>query len=150
MWDILLQTSPKGSSTSPGGGLFGASFFQEAGEAGEITNEKETVETEIFHRSTRTVDTSDGGQALPPYSSLRESRHSSKDSDHEVWTSRDQDSPAMINSNGYNVPSLPETMMWPGPGYRGDVSLMDITHDPFFQFQDHQSPYLGVWEIGNL
>jgi hypothetical protein len=148
MWDILLQNSPRTSSTSPGGGLFDASFYRDAEEP---TSEKETVETEIFHHSTRTVDTSDGGQALPPYSSAIHCRRpSSKDPDHDVGTIGDQESSTIINSSEYHVPSLPETMMWPGPGFRGDVSLMDITHDPFFQFHDHQSPYLGVWEIGNL
>jgi hypothetical protein len=147
MWDILLQTSPKTSSTSPGGGLFDASFYRDAE---ETTNEKDTVETEFFHHSTRTVDTSDGGQALPPYSSVVHGRQpSSKDPDHDVGAIGDQEA-SVMNTGEYHVPSLPETMMWPGPGFRGDVSLMDITHDPFFQFQDHQSPYLGVWEIGNL
>ncbi|KAJ5298101.1 hypothetical protein N7508_008350, partial [Penicillium antarcticum] len=117
MWDILLQTSPRSSSNSSGAGLFDASFFQDAEEA---NNEKETVETEIFHHSTRTVDTSDGGQALPPYSSVAQFGPSSKDLNNDAGPIGDQVSSTMITSDEYHVPSLPETMMWPGPGFRGD------------------------------
>lgn len=146
MWDILLHNSPRTSSAPSGEGLFDLSFFRAPEDGGD---DKETVETEIFHNSSRAVDTLDGGQALPPYSSAADGRPSSKDEDlvgQGIW---DRPHSATVDSSGEQYPPLSETL-WPGPGLRGDGSLMDLTHDPFFQFQDHQSPYMGIWEIGNL
>jgi len=145
MWDILLHNSPRTSSAPPGEGLFDSSFFQAPEDR---SDEKETVETEIFHNSSRAVDTSDGGQALPPYSSAADGRPSSQDEDligQGIW---ERSHSAAVDGNGEQYP-LSETM-WPGLGLRGDGSLMNLTHDPFFQFQDHESPYMGIWEIGNL
>ena len=147
MWDILLHSSPRTSSAPLGEGLFDPSFFQTSEEASE---EKQTVETEIFHHSTRAVDTSDGGQALPPYSSAADRKSHSEGGEQKLNSSWERSRFGPSDGLVDQYPSLSETMMWPGPGLRGDSSLMDLAHDPFFQFQDHQSPYMGIWEIGNL
>ncbi|KAJ5883477.1 uncharacterized protein N7473_010363 [Penicillium subrubescens] len=144
MWDILLQNSPRVPANSSGRDIFEPSFFEPLGDK---QSQKVTVETEIFHHSTRTVDTSDGGQALPPYSSTVRDRRPSDGSMHEIW--REGSSIAM--SNGPVQGPLPrDSLGWTVPGLQNDVSFMDITRDPFYQFQDHDRPYLGVWEFGNL
>lgn len=144
MWDILLHNSARTSSASPGGGLFDSSFLETP--SGKNAD-KVTVETEIFHRSTRTIDTSDGGQALPPYSSTAHDRDASEDSGMEPWQ---DDGLAAIDSNTEQAPLPRDTLASSATGFPGDMSFMDITHDPFFQFQDHQQPYMGIWEVGNL
>lgn len=144
MWDILLQSSPQAPSTSNGRGLFDPSFFDTPGDKHA---EKVTVETEIFHHSTRTVDTSNGGQALPPYSSTVRDRRPSDGSGHDMW----RESSSLSMSNGSIQGPLPRgSLGWSAPALQNDVSFMDITRDPFYQFQDQDRPYLGVWEIGNL
>ncbi|KAJ5951584.1 uncharacterized protein N7479_009997 [Penicillium vulpinum] len=146
MWDILLYNSPRTSSAHIGEGLFDISFFQAPENRME---DKETVETEFFHHSTRTIDTSDGGQGLPPYSSAVNGRSSSRDeqqSEQGLWNRSLSSPPDNINEQ-----LLPqETMISSGSGFRGDVSWMDLSHDPFFQFQDNLNPNLGIWEVGNL
>lgn len=144
MWDILLHNSAQTLPSSPGGGLFASSFLETP--SGK-NPDKVTVETEIFHRSTRAVDTSDGGQALPPYSSTAHGRDASEDSGIDSW--HNEDLTAAHSSTG-QTPLPRETLASSATGFPGDMSFMDITHDPFFQFQDHQQPYLGIWEIGNL
>ncbi|KAJ5109898.1 hypothetical protein N7532_002543 [Penicillium argentinense] len=142
MWDILLHNSSRSSFSSPGEGLFDISFLQ-AQTPNDKHQDKVTVETEIFHRSSRAVDTSDGGQALPPYSSKVGDRANSTSPVHGPWNAD------TIGSDTTQIP-LPRESLYSGIGLQGDMSFMDITHDPFFQFQDHQQPYLGIWEIGNL
>jgi hypothetical protein len=140
MWDILCHSSSKASFDPPGDGLFDASFTPPPSK----TPDRVTVETEIFHHSARAVDTSDGGQALPPYSSTLRDRAASENSDND-WT-RNNLVPVDNGSNHH----LREPLGWAGPGISTDLSFMDITHDPFFQFQDSENPYQGVWEVGNL
>ncbi|KAF3398370.1 putative dioxygenase subunit alpha YeaW [Penicillium rolfsii] len=144
MWDILLQNPPQNASSSSARGLFEPSFFEPLG---DTSSQKVTVETEIFHHSTRTVDTSDGGQALPPYSSTVRDRPPSNGSMHEIWRERS----SFSEGHGPVQGPLPrETLGWSVPGLQNDVSFMDITRDPFYQFQDQDHPYMGVWEFGNL
>lgn len=144
MWDILCHKSTETPSGHPGENLFDVSFLQSPGpkHSGQVT-----VETEIFHHSAKAVDTSDGGQALPPYSSTLHDRPTSENSINEIWT-RSNSVPV---DNGPNQGIFPwETWAWPGSGLAGDVSSLDIMHDPFFQFQDHENPYRGIWKFGNL
>ncbi|KAJ5088774.1 hypothetical protein N7456_012390 [Penicillium angulare] len=145
MWEILCHNSNKSTIASPGEGLFDKSFVPPPP---PIDPDKVTVETEIFHHSARAVDTSDGGQALPPYSSTLNGQAASENSDNEPWT---RESFASANYTGPSQQPLSrDSLGWPGPGFPADMSFMDITHDPFFQFQDHENPYRGVWEVGNL
>lgn len=120
MWDILCHKSTNRSLASPAEGLFDPSFLQPPvyKEPGQ-----ETVETEIFHHSVKAVDTSDGGQALPPYSSRVQ------DSERIPWNRNDSIGP----ENDHNQVPLP--WMYPGAGFPGDVSFMDVMRSPFFQFQ---------------
>ncbi|RHZ53916.1 iron-sulfur cluster-binding protein, rieske family domain protein [Aspergillus thermomutatus] len=144
MWDILCYNSTKTPFASPGDGLFDASLLRSPGQKHP---DQTTVETEIFHHSARAVDTSDGGQALPPYSSTVQHRAASETSQPESWSSTN----SVSADHGPNQGPLPrEPLAWSGSGFPGDVSFMDVTHDPFFQFQDHENPYQGIWEIGNL
>ncbi|GFF68446.1 hypothetical protein IFM47457_02067 [Aspergillus lentulus] len=144
MWDILCYNSTKSPFASPGDGLFDASFLQPPGQKHP---DQTTVETEIFHRSARTVDTSDGGQALPPFSSTVHHRGASENSQSGPWSGTN----SIAAEGGPSQGPLPrEALGWSGLGFPGDVSFMDVTRDPFFQFQDHENPYQGIWEIGNL
>lgn len=144
MWDILLQNSPLGTASSSGRGLFEPSFFEPLGDK---HSQKVTVETEIFHHSTRMVDTSDGGQALPPHSSTVRNRRFSGGSIQEMWR---EGSSLSVNNGPVQGPLPRDSLGWSAPGLQNDVSFMDITRDPFYQFQDQDRPYLGVWEFGNL
>lgn len=143
MWQILCHKSTNASVNSPAGGLFDPSFSKPS-----TTKERNqaTVETEIFHHSARAVDTSDGGQALPPYSSRVQDRVEAEGTESEVWAGTG--SPIDEIASGGALPR--DSWAWPGAGFPGDVSFMDITRDPFFQFQDHENPYRGVWKVGTL
>lgn len=143
MWDILCHTAPTTQYSPPGDGLFDPSFLRPTAQK---RPEEVTVETEIFHHSARAVDTSDGGQALPPYSSNLHGRPSSENADHEPWTRNVPLSAETDPTQG----TLPRDQMAWSSAFPGDVSFMDVTHDPFFQFQDQDNPYRGFLEIGNL
>lgn len=144
MWEILCHKSAGSSSPSLGDGLFEPSFLEPLHE--QKRHNQVTVETEIFHHPTRAVDTYDGGQALPPSSSAVHDRTTSQNSEHEHW-SQSNSVPADNSLN--QGPLLRDPWMWAGSGFPGDLSFMDVTHDPFFQFQDEEN-YRGAWKFGNL
>jgi hypothetical protein len=141
MWDILCHKSAESPSASLGEGLFDPSFLQPRRGQDQVT-----VETEIFHHSTRAVDTYDGGQALPPYSSTVHDRTTSENSENEHWS---QSNLVPADDSPNQGPLQRDPWMWAGSGLPGDVSFMDVTHDPFFQFQDQEN-YRGAWRFGNL
>ncbi|KAL1964457.1 hypothetical protein VTN77DRAFT_6883 [Rasamsonia byssochlamydoides] len=147
MWDILDYTCPNASARKPGRGLFHPSLCPEP-DPEEDDAEDHTVETQIFHHPTTEVDTSNGGQELPPFSDRR-TRTRTRDA-----RGRGHSEPvtavAAAAIEDRQPQQHPETATWPGPGIMGNCSFMDVTHDPFFQFQDQGSPYLGLWGIGNL
>ncbi|KAJ5311837.1 hypothetical protein N7476_007697 [Penicillium atrosanguineum] len=142
-WSRLQSLSTKTPFDPPGEGLFEASFLQSLG---NIHPDQLTVETEIFHGSAAAVDMSEGGQALPPYSSTLRNLGPSQNPEHGPWIQNT----LSINNDSDEVPLQREPLAWAASGFPGDVSFMDVTHDPFFQFQDHENPYRGIWEIGNL
>jgi len=144
MWDIICHKSTKTAFDSPGEGLFDAPFLQPLG---ETHPDQLTVETEIFHHSATAVDMSDGGQALPPYSSTLHDRAASEYPEHGPWNRNSSDS---VDNGPTEAALQRQPLTWSGSGFPGDASFMDVTHDPFFQFQDHENPYQGIWEIGNL
>ncbi|KAF7716072.1 Fungal Zn(2)-Cys(6) binuclear cluster domain-containing protein [Penicillium ucsense] len=150
MWDILLQTSSQQHSNTAGKRLFEPSFFEPPNDR-SLQADNVTVETEMFHHPLRPVDTLDGGQALPPYSSTVPNRLSSESQESENWRN---DALSSINASVDDAlvqGSLSGTVCgWSPQGLQNDVSYMNVTRDPFFQFQDQDRPYLGTWEIGNL
>ena len=145
MWEILDYTFPGKSPHSAGHELFHESLCRNA----DADNGKgDTVETRIFHSSTREPDTSDGGQALPPYADHpvnRNANHSSGNASRqgEVIDSSTAEKGQMQYAPLTEVSNSPWT-------FPGNPSIMDITRDPFFQFQDQGSPFFGFWEVGNL
>lgn len=179
MWDILDYTSP----TTPGPqktgrGLFDSAFIQDKPSSriiprarelhdssdGNDEHDDDVVETQIFHHPNPAteVDTSNGGQELPPYSgaATRRSR-----SDHNInrcgstYGERSTHSaPAeqrhTIDQGNQHQPygqQEPETLLaWPSEDMWLSASIMDTSHDPFVQFQAHDMPWGGSWEIGNL
>ena len=145
MWEILDYTFPGKSPNSSGHGLFHESLCPNA----ENANEKgDTVETQIFHNSTREPDTSDGGQALPPYADHPVNRSADRSSGNTSRQGEVIDSSASDRVQ-MQYPPLAEVANSPWT-FTGNPSIMDITRDPFFQFQDQGSPFFGLWEVGNL
>ena len=138
MWSIL-QNTPTEREDALGSMIFHPSFFK----AAETQDNDETVETEIFHNSTRPIDAVDGGQEFPPYSNAVRGRTSTEGQN--LWAQ-----PAQPQDDQVPSPGMEETVTWPGTGLRGDIGLMNLTYDPFFQFQDDVTLYPGTWEIGNL
>ncbi|KAJ9199138.1 transcriptional regulator family: Fungal Specific TF [Paecilomyces variotii] len=149
MWDILDYTCPHRGSHRPGRGLFDPSLVQDQNNE---SDDEQTVETQIFHRPTAEADTSNGGQELPPYSDRAMSRNRAR-ANH---TSSNPENTEERLSRQPSVAQHPSQLhqsdiaSWQGPAFLGNVSIMDITHDPFFPLQDHSSSYLGFWDSGNL
>ncbi|KAJ5491391.1 hypothetical protein N7539_002958 [Penicillium diatomitis] len=141
---------PAQQSHTSGKRLFEPSFFELLNDR-SLQADNVTVETEMFHHPLRPVDTLDGGQALPPYSSTVPNRLSSESQESEKWRN---DALSSINASVDDAlvqGSLSETVFgWSPQGLQNDASYMEVTRDPFFQFQDQDRPYLGTWEIGNL
>ncbi|RMZ91668.1 hypothetical protein DV736_g1076, partial [Chaetothyriales sp. CBS 134916] len=152
MWDILLYNfaANRGTTTLPQfGGLFDeSSFFPE----GNIDEGEDTVEMEISHDPTVEVILSNG-QALPPQSGQRKNP-ANLDGTRVMYDSQAQQvvqSPALtapvpeLHAPPFTEPAHPAS--WPMPG---NSSTLDMTYDPFFQFQVPGSPLFGTWEVGNL
>ncbi|RFU26534.1 hypothetical protein B7463_g9796, partial [Scytalidium lignicola] len=144
MWDILDYASLGRRPQKSGRGIFDPTFVQEKDEEEE---DEHTVETQIFHRPMAEVDTSNGGQELPPYSDLavrrRNPRRRQGGNGHVVPA---EDGPSSQQQNQQS-----EIANWPEPPILGNTSIMDATHDSLFQLLDHGSPYfLGFWDSGNL
>jgi hypothetical protein len=162
MWEILDYTNVDTRRNHAHGGLLLHESLYPT--PADPDDEEETVETQFFHNSTREVDTSDGGQAMPPFSDHVVRRNTRANTQRDR-TDRPADwmlpAPAQnlgpasalpVNENPAIAASqgpVPPYASWPGL-FAGNASIMDITHDPFVQFQDPGSPYFGVWEVGNL
>ncbi len=143
MWKILLYDFAGKDTPLPQFGLFDDSFFPEEDDTDEG---EETVEMEMFHNPTVDVDMSNG-QALPPLSGQPRKRHVQ---DSRGRARRDQLLPSSIAAATPVLDApFPEAAAapWQMPG---NTSVMDMTYDPFFQFQDPGSPFFGTWEVGNL
>lgn len=149
MWDILDYTCPYRDSQRPGRGLFDPSFVQDTNDE---FDDEQTVETQIFHRPTAEADTSNGGQELPPYSDRVIPRMRGRENygrnNAEATEERLPRQPTAAQEP--TQLHQPDIASWQGPAFLGNVSIMDITHDPFFPLQDHSSPYIGFWDTGNL
>lgn len=144
MWDILCHKSTETSSAPQGQGLFDPSFLQLTGQKHQ---EQMIVETEIFYDSASAVDTSDGGQALPPYSSTVHDRTASENSEDEPRT---RNNSVPDDSGPSQGPLLREPWDWAVSEFQGEVSFMNAMDDPLFQVQDQENPYGGTWNFGIL
>ena len=140
MWNILHHTSPSASEAASGGKLFHPSFFQ-AAKRTETDDDDETVETEVFHNPNRAINAVDGGQEWPPYSNAAPKR--------AVAGNQRQCSPPSDSGNQIPALSTPEGAACPETIAAADKDLMDMTYDPFFQFQSYGGLYAGMWVIGN-
>lgn len=144
MWDILDYAGLSRHPQKPGRGLFDPSFVQHRDEEEE---DEETVETQIFHRPTAEVDMSNGGQELPPYSDLAVRRNPRLGRGRNGYSAPPEDRQSLQRQQQQS-----EIATWPEPPLLGNMSIMDVTHDPFFLPPDHgnSSYYMGCWDIGNL
>lgn len=159
MWDILDFTSATKPSQKPGRGLFDPSFIRDSAGKTERNNgdedeDEHTVETQIFHRPNPAadVDTSNGGQEFPPFSDTAARHKVGRGTRGRMGHSAPADERSALQQQpqqqhqhvGFPVPS------WSAAEMLENTAVMDISYDPFFQFQDHDSQYTGFWEIGNL
>lgn len=151
MWDILLYNfaANRGITDSPeSGGLFDASSFSQED---RVDEDEDIVEMEISHNPTVEVILSNG-QALPPQSGQRRSPAALNTNGvaHDGQAQQFAQSPALITP----IPEPEAHFTEPGPPaswpMSGNSSTLDMTYDPFFQFQVPGSPMFGTWEVGNL
>lgn len=177
MWDILDHACAKGSSESDGRGLFDPAFVRDESasrtrlqktahrDGGQGRNEhpdgsddEDVVETQIFHHPNPAtdVDTSNGGQEFPPYArrtrsqnnvygyaatNAERSTHSAPPSERPL-VGQLQDQPQIQQDTSL--------VTWPADDMWMSASMMDISHDSLFEFQDHDIPWTGSWDVGNL
>lgn len=150
MWDVLLYNvgANRGRPTLPQfGGLFnGSSFFPEddIGYEGE-----DIVEMEISHNPTVEVILSNG-QALPPQSGQRKSPANPNGTGGAHGGQAQQAVQSPISTPPVPEPgahSIESSASW---SISGNHSSLDVTYDPFFQFQVPGNPLFGTWEVGNL
>lgn len=158
MWSMLLYNfaaDTRGTTNlQQFGGLFDeSSFFPED----NISEGEDTVEMEISHNPTAVEVILSNGQALPPQSGQRKNppaqdatrvvHHDNNNSHAErVLQSPIPAADPVSELDAPFTESAP-TAPWPMPGYS---STLDMTYDPFFQFQVPGSPFFGTWEVGNL
>lgn len=147
MWDIILYNSASSRATSASSRL-GMLFDDDSLFPSTINiiaeEEEDTVEMEICLDPTVEVLLSNG-QARPPQSNRPRSASAHHSSYHPTAqsTSSAPAGPQMDTSLG--EPSMPAH--WPVPA---NASPLDLSYDPFFQFQDPGSPFMGTWQVGNL
>jgi hypothetical protein len=158
MWDILDFTSATKPSQRPGRGLFHPSFVKDSAGKNERNNSDEdedehTVETQIFHRPNPAadVDTSNGGQEFPPFSDTAARRKGRRGIRGRTgYSAPAGERPALQQQQQQHLHGDFPFPSWSAAEVLENTAVMDISYDPFFQFQDHDSQYTGFWEIGNL
>ena len=151
MWDILLYNfaANKGTTILPqSGGLFDESSFSQED---NIDEGDDIVEMEISHSPTVEVVLSNG-QALPPQSGQRRypanidgTRVVHDNQAQQVIQSPDPAAP--VPELDVHFTEATPTVTW---SISANSSTLDMTYDPFFQFQVPGSPFFGTWEVGNL
>lgn len=113
------------------------------------------VETQIFHRPNPEADNqiSDGGQEFPPFSNMVGTPAANPGRSAAPSGADFNARPSSFGAQQLHIQNLgtnPDNPLWPAPQVLGSASVMDLMHDPFFQFHDTANPYAGFWEIGNL
>ncbi|CAJ0552212.1 Ff.00g061910.m01.CDS01 [Fusarium sp. VM40] len=136
MWDILLYNSGayRGTTSCPHTrSLFdGSSLFPED----NTDDGEDVVEIDNFHSPTVEVSLGNG-QALPPQSGRR-TRSGQGSQEYQAHLPAQSSIP---EGGGGSMEHTPNAS-WP--------MSVDMTYDPFFQFQDSGGPFFGTWEVGNL
>lgn len=149
MWDVLLYniTANRGRTTLPqSGGLFnGSSFFPDDDIGGEG---EDILEMEISQNPTVEVILSNG-QALPPQSGQRKSPANLNGTRgaHGSHAQQVVTPIAPVAELGVHSTESAAPASW---SISGNNSSLDMTYDPFFQFQVPGDPLFGTWEVGNL
>ncbi|EED22146.1 C6 transcription factor, putative [Talaromyces stipitatus ATCC 10500] len=177
MWDILDHACGKSTPGSSGRGLFDPSFVQDKSPS-RVRLEKRTkrdgqdqqsdgsdtddvVETQIFHHPNPAtdIDTSNGGQEFPPYSGASARRIRSQSNVNQHVTPNVERSthsaPAtervVVNQNQQEEQQDTSAMItWPADDMWMSASMINVSQDPFLRFQDHDIPWTGSWDVGNL
>lgn len=154
MWDIVLYNLANGraSSASPRlNALFDDSSFFPNDNGDE--DEEDIIEMEISHDPIVEVILSNG-QALPPQSGQQRNPASvdrsrslpAGDARQDLQSTRPTAAAALPElDTALSEPTNPSA--WPVPAH---ASPLDVTYDPFFQFQVPGSLFMGTWEVGNL
>lgn len=173
MWDILDHCAKNMSSGSNGRGLFDPAFVQDkppskirvqkkntgsVDEHSDASDEEDVVETQIFHHPNPAtdVDTSNGGQEFPPYARRTRSqnnvnRHTTTNTERSTHSAPAAERP-LLDQVQDQPPIQQDTALatWPADDVWISAPMMDASHDAFFQFQDHDVPWTGSWNVGNL
>lgn len=174
MWDILDHTCAKNTSSgSKGRGLFDPTFVRDkppsrirlhkrskrgAVENFDSSDDEDVVETQIFHHPNPTtdVDTSNGGQEFPPYARRTRSQnnvneHTATNTERSTHSAPAAERP-LVSQLQDQPPVQQDTALvtWPADDMWMSASMMDVSNDAFFQFQDHDIPWTGSWDVGNL
>ncbi|KIW65421.1 hypothetical protein, variant [Phialophora macrospora] len=162
MWKILQYDFDGKDLGASNHDLFHRSFCR--GDADNAAGHGDhTVEMQISHTPPTTEVDMSNGQALPPYSD----HHSTGPNTQQTGLQQerqlvDEDIHGVSNTNAdadANVAArTPIPMMYaPFPkaptapwAMPSNAPVIDMTYDPFYQFQDLGSPADGAWEVGNL
>jgi hypothetical protein len=174
MWDILDHTCAKNTSSgSSGRGLFDLTFVRDkspsrlrpqkrnkrnTNEHSDGSDDEDVVETQIFHHPNPTtdVDTSNGGQEFPPYARRTRSQnnvngHTATNPERSTHSAPATERPLVGQLQDQPQIQQDTTLVtWPADDMWMSASMMDVSHDAFFQFQDHDIPWTGSWDVGNL
>lgn len=152
MWDILLYNfaANRGTTILPqSGGLFdGSSLSAED----NVDEGEDIVEMEMSHNPTVEVILSNG-QALPPqsgplrYPANLQGNRGAHDSQAQQTIQSPASATAVPDLDAHFTGTAP-TASWSMSGSNNPT--LDMTYDPFFQFQVPGSPFFGTWEVGNL
>ncbi|OCT49061.1 hypothetical protein CLCR_04690 [Cladophialophora carrionii] len=158
MWKILQYNFEGRDLGTSNHGLFHESFCRDD-EDSATDHEDHTVEMHISHNPPTTEVDLSNGQALPPYSD----HHSTGPNTQQTAQQHDrqlinEDLHSVSNANANADSRTPLTMMY-APFFKAPTApwampsnapVIDMTYDPFYQFQDLGSPADGAWEVGNL
>ena len=123
-------------------------------EYSDASDGEEVVETQIFHHPNPStdVDTSNGGQEFPPYA--RRTRSQKNVNGYTgTYTERSTNSaPAPDRSFSGQLQDQQQAQLftWPADSMWMSTSIMDLNHNTFFQSHDHNIPWTGSWDVGNL
>jgi hypothetical protein len=160
MWKILQCNFEGKDLGALNHGLFHESFLRDDDETTDdaANHEEHTFEMQISRHPTVEVDLTNG-QARPPYSDQRSAEPTPPQARQLPQHQQQQHGQQVVNGN-IPPPSDARTsplLYAPFPqahaapwAMPSTAPIIDMTYDPFYQFQDLGTPADGAWEVGNL
>jgi hypothetical protein len=154
MWKILQYNFDGKDLGASNHGLFHKSFCRDDDD-NPAGHDDHTVEMQISHNPPTTEVDLSNGQALPPYSDHHSTgpntqqtgqEHERQLVDEHIHSASNANARTPLPMMYAPFPKAP-TAPWAMPS---NAPVIDMTYDPFYQFQDLGSPADGAWEVGNL